>query len=526
MGPDPPQRGAAALMPALPLDDAGPYVAAAYLVFLGLILVYVAIMAAKLARISRELGELTEIVDRRDAARRERSETRGGRAAVSELLALGASHKTAALAVRERIALTEGGAEPLLHELTRHEAIGEAVALSTCNRTELYLMVRDPVEAESTVLSLLARRAGIRPTELLDGIYSLRNCDAARHLYRVSSGLESMIVGEAEVQGQVKRAYEAALAARTTGPMTNKLFRAALATGKRVRTETAISVGRASVASVAVDAAQEALGDLAERHVVIIGAGETAELTAQALHDHGVTHDVHRQPPPRAGDRARPALRRRLGLVRRPARRAGARRHRDRLDLLAAHAARAPRSSPWCSPARRGRPLLLVDLAVPRDIEAAAGELPGVTLLDIDGLQAQVAGHISVRKAEARRAEGIVEEEIQAFAGWLGSLEIMPTVTALRGRADDVVAQVLRENEGRWEGMTERDRRRVEALARAVANRLLHEPTLHVKGLDGGHRHARLQLLRELFGLEEAADERRRRRERRPSVRRRSARAR
>ena len=150
-------------------------------------------------------------------------------------------------------------------------------------------MVGNPVEGESAALALLARRAGIRPTELLDGIYSLRNCDAARHLYRVTGGLESMIVGEAEVQGQVKRAYEAALAARTTGPMTNKLFRAALATGKRVRTETTISKGRASVASVAVDAAREALGDLAERHVLIIGAGETAELTAQALHDHGVS---------------------------------------------------------------------------------------------------------------------------------------------------------------------------------------------------------------------------------------------
>ncbi len=425
---------------------------------------------------------------------------------MSELLALGASHKTAALAVRERIALTEGGAEPLLHELTRHDAIGEAVALSTCNRTELYLMVRDPVEAESTVLSLLARRAGIRPTELLDGIYSLRNCDAARHLYRVASGLESMIVGEAEVQGQVKRAYEAALAARTTGPMTNKLFRAALATGKRVRTETAISVGRASVASVAVDAAQEALGDLGERHVVIIGAGETAELTAQALHDHGVTTMFIAN---RRRDRAI-ALAQRFG---------GASGSFDALpaELGRADIVIASTSSPHTLlgaeelavvvAARRGRPLLLVDLAVPRDIEAAAGELPGVTLLDIDGLQAQVAGHISVRKAEARRAEGIVEEEIQAFAGWLGSLEIMPTVSALRARADDVVAQVLRENEGRWEGMTERDRRRVEALARAVANRLLHEPTLHVKGLDGGHRHARLQLLRELFGLGEAADE-------------------
>jgi len=208
---------------------------------------------------------------------------------MTELLALGASHKTAPLALRERIALTDNGAEPLLHELTAHPAIGEAVALSTCNRTELYLLVTDPVEAESAVLGLLARRAGIRPTELLDGIYSLRNCDAARHLYRVASGLESMIVGEAEVQGQVKRAYEAALAARTTGPMTNKLFRAALATGKRVRTETAISVGRASVASVAVDAAQDALGDLTARHVLLIGAGETAELTARALHDHGVT---------------------------------------------------------------------------------------------------------------------------------------------------------------------------------------------------------------------------------------------
>lgn len=425
---------------------------------------------------------------------------------MSELLALGASHKTAPLAVRERIALTEGGAEPLLHELTGHEAIGEAVALSTCNRTELYLMVRDPVEAESAVLSLLARRAGIRPTELLEGIYSLRNCDAARHLYRVSSGLESMIVGEAEVQGQVKRAYEAALAARTTGPMTNKLFRAALATGKRVRTETAISVGRASVASVAVDAAQEALGDLAARHVVIIGAGETAELTAQALHDHGVTTMFIAN---RRRERAI-ALAQRFG---------GASGSFDalptelgRADIVIAstssrHTLLGAEELALVVEGRRRRPLLLVDLAVPRDIEAVAGELPGVTLLDIDGLQAQVAGHISVRRAEARRAEGIVEEEIQAFAGWLGSLEIMPTVSALRARADEVVAQVLSENEGRWEGMTERDRRRVEALARAVANRLLHEPTLHVKGLDAGHRHARLQLLRELFGLEESADD-------------------
>jgi glutamyl-tRNA reductase len=423
---------------------------------------------------------------------------------MSELLALGASHKTAPLSVRERIALTDNAAEPLLRELVADEAIGEAVALSTCNRTELYLMVSDPVEAESAVLALLARRAGMRPTELLDGIYALRNCDAARHLYRVSSGLESMIVGEAEVQGQVKRAYEAALAARTTGPMTNKLFRAALATGKRVRTQTAISAGRASVASVAVDAARDALGDLTARHVLLIGAGETAELTARALHDHGVTTMFIAN---RRRDRA-------IALAQQFGGSSGS------FDALPGELARADivissTSSPHAllgaeelalvTGERRGRPLLLVDLAVPRDIDPACAELPGVTLLDIDGLQAQVRRHISVRQVEARRAEGIVEEEIQSFAGWLGSLEVMPTVTALRARGDQVVAQVLAENEGRWEALGERDRRRVEALARAIANRLLHEPTLRVKGLDAAHRHARLQLLREIFGLDDAA---------------------
>jgi glutamyl-tRNA reductase len=425
---------------------------------------------------------------------------------MTELLALGASHKTAPLALRERIALTEGGAEPLLRELTEHPAIGEAVVLSTCNRTELYLVVDSAVEGESAALALLARRADMRPSELLDGMYSLRNCDAARHLYRVAGGLESMIVGEAEVQGQVKRAYEAALAARTTGPMTNKLFRAALATGKRVRTETKIAKGRASVASVAVDAARDAVGDLAERHVLIIGAGETAELTAQALHDHGVSTMFIAN---RRRERATVLAERFGGET-------------ASFDALPGELARADivissTSSPHTLleaedlevvlAERGGRPLLLLDLAVPRDIEHDCGDLPGVTVIDIDGLQAQVNRHISVRKAEARRAEGIVEEEIQSFAGWLGSLEMLPTLTALRGLGNDVVAAVLAENDGRWEALTERDRQRVEALANAIAKRLLHMPTAHVKSLDTAHRHARLQLLRELFGLAEPQTE-------------------
>jgi glutamyl-tRNA reductase len=424
---------------------------------------------------------------------------------MSELLALGASHKTAPLAVRERLALLDGQVEPFLQELVAHPDITEAVAVSTCNRTELYVVVGDPVEAESAVLAMLARRAGTRPTALMESIYADRNCDAARHLFRVVSGLESMIVGEAEIQGQVKRAYERALAARPTGPLTNKLFRAALAAGKRVRTETTISAGHASVATVAVDAARTTVGDLTDRHVVILGAGDTSEQTARAFHAQGVTTMFVAN---RRRDRAI-ALAERFG---------GASGSFDSLpgELERADVVVSSTASPHAivgaeeldavMAARGRRPLLLVDLAVPRDIDPACAALDGVTLMDMDALQRQVRGNLTVRLAEARRAEGIVEEEIQAFAGWLGRLEVMPTLAALRARGDAVVEQLLDENAGRWEALGECDRERVEALARAIVKRLLHEPTQRVKDFGAEHRHAQLQLLRELFGLEEAGE--------------------
>lgn len=417
---------------------------------------------------------------------------------MTELLALGASHKTAALAVRERLALLDGQVEPFLAELVEHPEISEAVAISTCNRTELYVVGEAP---EPVVAELLTRRAGV---ELSDALYSSRNCDAARHLYRVVSGLDSMIVGEAEIQGQVKRAYERALAAHTTGPLTNKLFRAALATGKRVRTETAISAGNASVASVAVESARAAVGELASKHVLIVGAGENAEQVARAFHERGVTTMFVAN---RRRDRAI-ALAQRFG---------GASGSFDALpsELVRADVVVSSTASPHAiieaeelaavMEERSGRPLLLVDLAVPRDIDPSCATVDGVTLLDMDALQAQVRGHLSVRRAEAVRAEAIVEEEIQTFAVWLGRLEVLPTLTALRERGDAIVEGLLAENAGRWESISERDAERIDALARAVVRRLLHEPTARVRDLDASDRHARLQLLRDLFGLEEAA---------------------
>jgi glutamyl-tRNA reductase len=427
----------------------------------------------------------------------------------NELLALGISHKTAPVALRERLAFTETQAVDFARQLTESPLIAEAVVISTCNRTEVYLVVGDPVRAETEVLGRLAQRAGIRPTELAQQIYSPRNCDAARQLYRVTAGLESMIVGEAEIQGQVKRAYESALAAGLTGPLLNRLFAAALTTGKRVRSETGIASSRVSVPSVAVDLAQDVLGDLAERHVVILGAGETSELTAQALAHQGAgTMFVANRHADRALSLAQRFGGSVVGLDGLPE------------QLLRADIVVSSTSSPHPivgaeevelvmaqrngarSPGRGGRDLLLIDIAVPRDIEAACGDIEGVTLYDIDDLQAVVARNLGARAEIVPQAEEIVAEEIQRFARWLGQAETLPTVAALREHAGALVEQILAENEGRWESASERDLMRVEAVARAVVSRLLHEPTIRLRSLSSERGHASLQLVRELFGLD------------------------
>jgi glutamyl-tRNA reductase len=445
---------------------------------------------------------------------------------VTELLALGISHKTAPVALRERLALSERGAARLLGDLVARDEVAEAVAISTCNRTEIYLAVSDPVQAEAELLSRLATRASIRPTELASIVYSPRNCDAARQLFRVTSGLESMIVGEAEVQGQARRSYESALAAGTTGPLLNQLFRAALQTGKRVRAETAIGASRVSVSTVAVDLAREVVGDLEHRRVVIVGAGETAELTAKALADQGVaTMFVANRRAYRAL-----ALADRFG---------GSVAALDELPTLLEEADIVVASTASPHPiigaeeldvvmrARGGRPLVLIDIAVPRDIEAACSDVPGVHRYDIDDLQAVVARNLEVREGERERAEAIVEDELRRFATWLGQRDVAPTLQALREHGASIVERVLAENQGRFESASPRDLARVEAMARAVMQRLLHEPTIRLKAIEEAGDHARQQIVRELFGLEEGtnaeaaeadapADVRELRRQRRP----------
>jgi glutamyl-tRNA reductase len=421
---------------------------------------------------------------------------------MSELLALGVSHKTAPLEMRERLALTEGRAVSALAELVDNEEVAEAAAISTCNRTEIYLYSDDPVGAESRALAVLAEGAGIPPTGLLSHLYSLRGADAAGHLFRVTAGLESMIIGEAEIQGQVKRAYELALVEGATGPILNRLFRGALAAGKRARSETGISERTLSVPYVAVELAERTLGELDERRVLVIGAGETAELTAKALADRGVDAVFIAN---RHYDRA-------IGLASRFG--GSAVRFEELPEMLTgADIVVSSTSSPHhvieredlneVVAARDARPLLLIDLAVPRDVHPECRELRGVSVADMDDLQSLVERNASGREREARRAESILEDELGRFDEWLAAQRVTPTVAALRARGEQIAARVLAENEGRWESLSEADRERIEKLARAVASRILHEPTLRLKrAAADGDGAASVHAARELFGLD------------------------
>ncbi|MBI2691617.1 MAG: glutamyl-tRNA reductase [Solirubrobacterales bacterium] len=419
-----------------------------------------------------------------------------------ELLSIGISHKTAPVALRERLALSTGQAKQLMHDLIASDEVHEAVAISTCNRTELYLVAPDSVAAESLALSKLAKRADIRPTELVELLYTFHGSDMVAQLMRVCGGLDSMIVGETEVLGQVKRAYELALGEGTTGPITNRLFGHAIAAGKRVQTETWIGALKVSVSSAAVELARETLGDLGNKKAIVIGAGGNGELTARALSDAGVdTVFVANRHYDRAIGVAEGIGGKAVRFEKLPD------------ELTTADIVLSSTGSPHAlihademktvMGLREGRPLLIIDIAVPRDVADEVGDVPGITLFDMDDLQADVDRNLSVRRSEAAKAEIIVAQEVEKFERWMVTLEVIPTIAELRKRAESIAEQVVTENASRFEDLSDADRARVEAMAGAIVSRILHEPTLKLKKSSGEEdAYVYIQALRDLFALD------------------------
>jgi len=410
-----------------------------------------------------------------------------------KLTLVGVSHHNAPVELRERVALAPAAAAELAVRLGP-----ETVVLSTCNRTELYLARAD--DAEDLGVATLSELAGNEGGALEAALYRLRDDAAALHLFRVASGLDSLVPGEGEILGQVRAAYEAG----APGPFLDRLFRQALHVGRKVRVETAIGESPASVSSAAAALAQQVFGDLTGRRVLLLGAGKTAESAARNLISRGAEIGVVANRTLEHGEE----LARKLGakaLV---------------LDKVASELAHADvviasTSAPAlvvnrsaverAVRARRGRPLLLVDLAVPRDLDPAINDLDGCFLYDIDDLEAVVQETLSGRRSEAARAERLVAEEAERWAEWQASLDVVPTIASLRRLAEDIRDRELAKASSR---LSEHERRQVESVTSQILAKLLHLPTIRMKeaaaAADGV---VYADVVRHLFGLGEQRTE-------------------
>jgi glutamyl-tRNA reductase len=395
------------------------------------------------------------------------------------LLAVGVSHHHAPLEVRERLFLADGHAVELAADLARDGS--EAVVLSTCNRTEVYLSGGNPERARSE----LERRSGL---ELGDVLAAWEEEDAVDHLFRVSSGLDSLVPGEAQILGQVRQAYEAALTAGATGPLLNRLFEEALHAGKRVRTEARLAELPESVAASAVDLAERTLGGLERRRALLFGAGKMSELAALDLKGRGAevvvssrTLESAEELAERVGGRAAAFDAVAVELI--------------DADLVLS-ATRCPYPILHAEAVQpRTKPLVLVDVAVPRDLDPAVGELKGCTLFDIDALGEGLVG----REEDVRQAEEIVAQEAARFAEWRRSRGAAGAIRDLRRRAETIRAEELARAEARLAELSPRERKTVETLTAQIVNKLLHAPTVRAK-------QAGSEPLRDLFALREDSE--------------------
>lgn len=408
------------------------------------------------------------------------------------LALVGISHQATPLAVRERAFVPLPQAAALAQRLADG---GEAVCLSTCNRTELYL-VGD--EAWARGLAALAELSGLAEDELGSVAYRLADEAAALHLFRVAAGLDSLIPGEGEILGQVRAAFEVG----SPGPVLDRLFRQALHAGKKVRAETAIGESPASVSSAAAALAQQVFGRLDDCRVLLVGAGHVAELAARSLVARGARVALVAN---RSRDRAE-SLARRLGAEAVPLDELPAR--LPEVDVVVSSTGAPGRvlERPQVEAAVRrgkGRPLFLIDLAVPRDLDPAIHELDGCFLYDLDDLESVVATSLADRRREAARAEAIVAEQAARFREWLASRTVVPAIASLRARAEEIRRAELARARGRL-GLSESQHAAVESLTAQLVNKLLHLPTVRLKeaaaGANGG---SYAEAVRHLFGLGE-----------------------
>ncbi|MEX2571753.1 MAG: glutamyl-tRNA reductase, partial [Gemmatimonadota bacterium] len=420
---------------------------------------------------------------------------------------IGANHKTAPIEVRERFAMGRTEAPVVLADMVDAGAAAEAVLLSTCNRTEMYLSLADLSRGDGAFRALLADRLGTRVEGLNGYLYVHRDRAAAQHLFRVTAGMDSMVLGEPQIQGQVKEAYQIAqethgLAGQVVGPTLNRLFQTALNVGGRVRSETELGLGAASISTAAVELAKKIFGSLRGRRALVIGAGEMSELTLELLRAEGVhsclvtnrTYARAAELAEKWGGRAVPWEE--LGRVLPAA------------DVVicstaAPHPVLSLEKYRQAHPKAASSPLCIIDLAMPRDVDPQVGDEPNVFLYNIDDLQQIVEDSLERRRSEIPRADEIIDIGVAEFWAWYSSLAVVPTIRDLRTRGESVRRSELDRTLRRLAHLPAEDQQAIDALTRSLLNKLLHTPTVRLREAAGNGRGTSiLDSVRYLFELD------------------------
>ncbi len=403
------------------------------------------------------------------------------------IILIGMNHKTAPVTIREKLSLSCDDADTPLHKLKQISQIREAMYLATCNRVEVLARIEDVEGGVEQLKAFILSHGNLTPEELRSCLYVYRDDDAVRHLFRVASSLDSMIMGEPQILGQVKDAYHQCVEHKASGIILNKLLHHTFRVAKRVRTETGIANNAVSVSFAAVELAKKIFGFLDGKSVLIIGAGEMSELAARHLMANGVNriivanrsyenavrlaNDYHGEPID-------------LDLLDEKLK---------EVDIIISSTAApgyviTPEIIVSALRRRKNRLMFMIDIAVPRDIDPAVGDIDNVYLYNIDNLQEIVDDNMKIRLKEAEKAETIISEEILSFSNWLSTLKVVPTIVSLKRKAEDIIAGELERSDTWVRNLNDDDREKVKSIASSIVNKILHDPIMSLKeeSLNGG----------------------------------------
>lgn len=416
-----------------------------------------------------------------------------------KVFVVGLNHKTADIDVREKLAFNGSKLEDGLIRLKELPEVQEAIILSTCNRVELYANISDTIKASESIKTFLSEFHNINKWSLDNALYIYDNVKAVRHIFRVASSLDSMVIGEPQILGQLKDAFEFALEKKTTGILLNKLMKKAISVAKKVRTETRIAENAVSISFAAVELARKIFTNLSKRVCMLLGAGEMAELAARHLLNNGVKEVMVSN---RTYERACELAKEFQG---KPVKFDEFIDEMVRTDIVICSTG-APKYILMKSQMqkvmkeRKQRQVFIIDISVPRNIDPEINDLDNVYLYNIDDLQSVVDANMFERQKEAEKAEKIIEEEIETFLKWQTSLDSVPTIIALRDKAEEIKKEELDKLLNKISGIGEKDKEAIEYMATAIINKIIHPPTMALKE-DTEDKDIMIAVIKKLYGI-------------------------